>query len=736
MKPYILISFLLFSTSLFAQQKVTGTVNSLSNDPLVGATVQLLNKNQGTITDLKGAFELDKVRENDLLVFSYIGYVPDTLSPVFGCNMIVQLSETDESLEQVTVRGRSDGVVDEAPFLNILITESELQKAACCNLSESFETNASVDVSYADAITGTKMIQMMGVDGRYVLINREGIPNIRGLNSRMGMSYVPGTWIQSIDVGKGAGTVINGYESMTGQINVELFKPESMDKWYLNAYLNSFGRMEANTNRRLKLSKKWTSGILFHASLLGSEIDQNDDGFMDLPKARQINLLNRYKYDGDRLMAQVGFNVFMSDNAGGQKGFNFNDDLSTSSVYGFRMDTRKAEVFGKIGMIYPEKPTQSWGLQYSFSYQNFKGGAGRRLYEGSEKTAFANFIYQNIIGSSFHQYKTGASFLYDDFDETFSSNSASSLDTVMVRTEKVPGLFFEYNYIPNDDITIVAGVRTDFHNLFGTYFTPRLHARWAFTPNMTLRGSVGKGHRTPNALMENSMIWVSSRDIVYKDKLKAEESWNAGMSISSNWTLQNRPLSIVADYFYTTFLNQLVYDQDMSYDKLMIYNLKDGSYARSFQIEASYPLTEKLDVKTAYKHYQNLSTTNGILQQIPYQSQDRFFLNLAYATNYDKWKADLTVNWNGAMRLPDTSDSPEDYRRPSTSPDFFLLNGQVSRGFRWGSIYVGGENLLNFRQENPIVDAENPFGNNFDASMTWGPIAGRVIYVGFRYKIN
>ncbi|MDR7130969.1 outer membrane receptor for ferrienterochelin and colicin [Algoriphagus sp. 4150] len=732
----LLIGCLIAPAILFAQKPIKGQVKSASNEPLIGASIKLLDKPQGTVTDTEGHFLLENVLQADRLIISYLGYEADTLTPVFDQAMVITLQESGESLEQVTIRARSESVVDEAPFLSILITESELQKAACCNLSESFETNASVDVSYADAVTGTKMIQMMGLDGRYVLISREGIPNIRGLNSRLGLTYVPGTWIQSIDVGKGAGTVINGYESMTGQINVELFKPETMDKWYLNAYLNSFGRLEINANHQIPINEKWSSGVLFHASQMGTEIDGNDDGFMDLPKARQLNFLNRYKYEGDRLMAQIGVNLFMSDNAGGQKGFGFNSDLYTSSMYGYQMDTRKAEVFGKLGMIYPDKPTQSWGFQYSLSYQDFNGGAGRRIYSGIEKTAYGNFIYQNILGSSFHQYKTGASFLYDDFEETFNSNSATGLDTAMYRTEKVPGVFFEYNFIPNDQITVVAGARTDFHNLFGTYFTPRVHARWEFVPNWTVRGSVGKGYRTPNALMENSMIWVSSRDIIFNAVLQPEVSWNTGVSLAANLSIKDKPLSLVTDYFYTTFENQLVYDQDVSSSLLVINNLQNGSFARSFQVEASYLLTEKLDIKAAYKHYENLMTTNGILQQVPYQSQDRFFMNLAYATNYDKWKADLTVNWNGPMRLPDTGDSPMEYQLAEKSPDFFMVNAQVSRGFRWGSIYLGGENILNFKQSNPIIDSQNPFGQNFDASMTWGPIAGRVMYTGIRYKIN
>jgi hypothetical protein len=232
------------------------------------------------------------------------------------------------------------------------------------------------------------------------------------------------------------------------------------------------------------------------------------------------------------------------------------------------------------------------------------------------------------------------------------------------------------------------------------------------------------------------MIWVSSRAIQFNAALHPEISWNSGLSLAGNYTVAEKPLSVVIDYFYTNFQSQLVYDQDVSSELLVIDNLQGESFAKSFQFEVSYPIAQNFEMKAAYKNYQNLMTTNGILQQVPYQSQNRFFMNLAYATNFDKWKADMTVNWNGAMRLPDTSDSPMDFRLPAESPDFFLVNAQVSRGFRWGSIYVGGENILNFKQNNPIVDAENPFGTNFDASMTWGPIAGRVIYTGIRYKIN
>lgn len=718
------------------QQTLKGRVASSADEPLVGATVQIINTSKGTITDLNGNFEIATARERETLVISFVGYINDTVIASVGEPVRVILNEDSEKLEEVVVEAQSSSIDEMEPILNELISEKELLKAACCNLSESFETNASVDVSFSDAITGTKTIRMLGLDGRYALISREGIPHVRGLNSRYGMNYVPGTWIQSIDVGKGAGTVINGYESMTGQINVEFKKPESSERWYLNAYANSFGRFELNANHATKISDKWSTAILLNTQYFGNEIEGNDDGFMDLPKSRMINFLNRYKYTGEQLRTQIGVQYMRSDMAGGQLGYNFGNELLSNTVFGFKNQDQRIELFGKVGMIFPEKPYQSWGLQYSLSYQQFDGGAGRRLYSGSEKTAYGNLIYQNIIGNTQHQYKTGASYLFDGFDERYVSELYGSVDSAFVRNESVPGIFYEYNYMPNDDFTLVAGVRTDFHNLYGTYFTPRLHLRYALNDIWTIRASAGKGYRTPNAIMENSQVLVSSRRLIVLEEPNPEIAWNFGGSLVSNFQINDKPLSFVADYFYTNFENQLIYDQDQSAGSLVIYNLDGKSFAHSLQLEAQYEIYKDLDLKAAYKYYNVQMTTNDKLQQMPFVSRDRFFLNLAYATRYEKWKADFTWNWNGRKRLPNTSDNPEEFRRSDYSPEFSIVNAQVSRGFRWGNIYLGAENLLNFKQDNPIVDPENPFGEHFDASMVWGPIAGRVVYTGIRYKIK
>lgn len=736
LKYIILYIMLIIPVLGVSQHVIKGQVTSIEEGALIGATVQILNTNRGTITDLTGKFELPSVSQDAKIVFSFIGYLNDTLSAHFESPINVVLKEDSEKLDEVLIEGSSSNIDEMQPILNELITGKELLKAACCNLSESFETNASIDVSIADAVSGTKMIRMLGLDGRYVLISREGIPHIRGLNSRYGLTYVPGTWIQSIDVGKGAGTVMNGYESMTGQINVEFMKPENSEKWYLNAYANSFGRMEFNANHATDLSDTWSTAVLFHGSYLGTEIDGNDDGFMDLPKSRQFNLLNRYKFQGKKMESQIGIQYMIDDKAGGQIGYQFGDDLLTSYVYGFKNTTQRFEIFGKTGLLFRNKPYKGWGFQYSFAYQDFDGGSGRRLYAGKETTLYGNLIYQNIIGNTQHQYKTGVSYLNDGFDERFVSQLYVDIDSTFSRNESVPGIYYEYNYLPNTDFTLVAGFRMDFHNLYGKYYTPRLHMRYALSEHWTIRGSVGKGYRTPNAIMENSRILVSSRRLIVKEVPKPEITWNYGGSLVTTLDLYQKHLSLVADYFYTNFENQLIYDQDISSNALVIYNLNGKSFAHSFQLEAQYEIYENLDLKAAYKYYNVQTTTNGKLQQTPYVSRDRFFINMAYATKFDKWKADLTWSWNGKKRLPDTSDNPEEFQVAAYSPDFMLLNGQVSRGFRWGSIYLGGENLLDFKQDDPIVDPENPFGSNFDASMVWGPVAGRVIYAGIRYKIK
>ncbi len=724
---YHLFIIIILAAIASTAQSVTGYVMTQRHEPLVGATVRILGTSEGAVADVNGAFAVS-AKQGQRLVIAFVGYKADTVE-VTGGQMQIVLEEFAEELGEVVIESESTFFDELEPIHNEIILEAELTKAACCNLSESFETNASVDVSFSDAVSGAKIIRMLGLDGRYVQINRENTPLVRGLSGRYGLGFVPGTWIQSIDVGKGAGSVVNGYESMSGQINLEFKKPEVSEKLYLNAYVNSFGRQELNLNHATDLNDRWSTGFLLHADNFTSEIDRNDDGFLDLPKSRQVNLMNRYKFDGNRLQAQIGVNFMRDEKAGGQEGFGFGDDLATSSVYGFTNNTTRLEIFGKTGVLFPKTPYQGLGFIYSASVQQIDAGFGRTAYEGDENTLYGNLIYQNIIGNSFHQYRTGASFLLDDFEEVYA-------DSAFSRQEIVPGAYFEYSFLPGDRFSLIAGQRLDFHNLYGTFYTPRMHVRYALWEGVTARVAAGKGFRVPNVVAENTSFLISSRVLNVTEEIDPEESWNLGGSFVFQIPLGERNVQLVTDYFYTTFDNQMIVDQDADSDQLLIYNLEGSSFAHSFQAEASMQLNEFFDVKAAYKYYDVQATMANELRRIPYVSRDRLFLNVAYATAYDKWQADATLQWIGRKRLPITSDRPLEFQQDSFSPDYALVNAQVSRGFRWGSIYLGAENLLDFRQGEPVLDAENPFGDNFDASIVWAPVAGRVVYAGLRYKIK
>lgn len=709
-------------------RSVHGVVKATDGSPLIGATIQVKGTLLGTTTDAQGQFALT-TDTSYFLIVTYSGYVSDTLQVKTPESMQIVLAESTEELSEVIVKA-SGTFMDNLDAKHVeVITQAELAKAACCNLSESFETNASVDVSFTDAVTGAKVIQVLGLDGSYVQINRENMPNVRGLAVRYGLSYVPGTWIQSIDVGKGAGTVVNGFESMSGQINVELKKPSTSEKVYLNTYVNSFGRFELNANHARRMNDRWSAALFFHSNYFNRTIDQNDDGFMDLPRSKQVNVLNRFAYQSEKVVSQINWNFMRDEKAGGQVGFGFGDDFRTSPAYGFVNNTTRLELFGKTGLLFPHKPYKGWGFLYSATFLDIDGGFGRNNYQGNETTFYGNMIYQNILGNTSHQYKTGTSILVDRFDEVYAVS-------VFARNEIVPGFFFEYSYLPSDKLTLLVGARVDEHNLYGTYFTPRLHGKFELTESTALRAAIGKGYRTPNAIMENISAFVSSRQLLIEENPTPEISWNMGASLVSSVGIADRDLNIVVDYFYTTFINQMIFDLDQEASAIHLYNLDGTSFAHSMQVEVSHDFSESLELKSAFKYYDIKTTINDELQDAPYNARHRFFVNGSYATKYDRWKADLTIHWYGSKRLPDTSSLPSEHKRASFSPSYFHVNTQISRGYRWGNVYIGSENLLGFTQNNPIIDPENPFGDVFDASIVWGPVTGRMIYAGIKWRKN
>ena len=668
----------------------------------------------------------------------------DTIvNPNLTKTQTLQLKKSVE-LEAVEVTYRRKST--ELSFINPMkmenISERELFKAACCNLSESFETNPSVDVNFADAVTGVKQIQMLGLDGPYTLISRENMPGIRGLGSAYGLTFIPGTWISSIQVTKGVGSVVNGYESIAGQINTELKKPDEGEEFFFNLFANQAGRTEVNVVSTQRLSPKWGTTTLLHGNYRPWERDRNEDGFRDFPLQEQVNLMHRWKYFGDAIRAQLGFQLIYDDKEGGQSSEK-QEELEQNGqnpIWKLNVETKKAEVFGKIGYIFPDFKYRSMGLQLSANYHEQKSLYGANDYDAKQRSAYANYIYQSIIGNTFHKFKTGLSFQYDRMEEQL-----NLLD--FDREEIVPGAFFEYTFAPNPNFTLVAGIRADKHNLFGTIVTPRLHLRYAYDEQTVFRLLGGSGQRTASIFAEHQSIFASSRNISLLGNgntpygLQADKAWNMGFNMTRDFKLAYREGYISLDLYRTQFEQQVVFDLYESSNQVLFYNLDGKSFSNSAQIELSYEVFKFVDLRLAYRWLEVTTDYISGSKQKPFVPKHRFFANVGYETQKNlkggNWLFDFTAQWIGEQEVPETVNNPAEFQRPSKSPSFSLFNTQLTRNInsRW-AVYVGVENILDYRQENPIIDSDNPFGNYFDASLVWGPIFGRTVYGGLRFRIK
>ncbi|MBL6658346.1 MAG: TonB-dependent receptor [Flavobacteriales bacterium] len=697
-----------------------GKVVDESGNTLIGANVVVENTTQVTTTGLDGKFHLDLTTQLPVkLKITYIGFQPKSVNVKDETFLSVALSESVE-LKEVTVEAKVK--TTELSMVNPLqvqkISSKELQKAACCNLSESFETNATVDVTFSDAVSGAKQIQMLGLDGIYTQITQENAPLIRGLSSSYGLTYVPGTWIESIQVIKGAGSVINGFESFAGQINLEYFKPENADKIYWNFYTNTESKFENNL-QFAKKTGKWTTNLFTSINYHSKDVDHDKNGFLDMPHIKSLNVLNRWLRDTDRYRINLVGRVLADERVGGQI-------RTFTNPYKVVLDNTLLEFSTKTGLKMPDKPGKSVGLQTAFRRHDQDIKFGLTDYNSLQESAYLNLIAQTFISTTDNTLKYGMSYYADRYTENYQGLNFN-------RTDLTTGLFAEYSYTSASDFVLVAGVRGDYHNTHGFEFLPRLNIKYNPSEQTVLRLSAGKAMRIANPIAENVSYFASSRQFEIQDSLGIEVAWNYGINATHCFKLFDREATFNADAYRTQFENQVVVDVEDP-TKLRFYNLDGESYSNSIQFDFNYELFNRFDVKLAYKINQVYSTFDGETKLAPLVPENRALVNIAYSTDHiNKWLFDATWNHIGSSRIP--YHPLIDDGRAQSDP-FFVINSQVTKKFNTFDIYLGGENLLNYKQDNPILGSNDPFGSNFDASIIWAPVMGRLIYTGIRLKIN
>ena len=749
MLRYILLWGLLLPLTAFAQQFSKGTVVDEANLPLMGAEVYWNGTQIGVSTDDNGTFTLKRTENSNTLVISYIGYKTKTIKVTNSEALHIQL-EPQSALEEVVVtQKRANTMKSQWQVANLhTMSSGELLKAACCNLSESFSTNPSIDVNFSDAVTGNKQIKMLGLTSPYILMAEENIPAMRGASQAYGLSFVPGTWIESIQITKGAGSVINGYESISGQINYEIEKPINARPFFLNLYTSEDSRYELNAHTKVKLSDKWATSLLAHGNVRQRKSDHNHDGFIDNPIGNQINLLNRWQYSNAEKgwVSFVNLNYMKDERQAGQIDYNPLTDKGTTNAWGSEVNSERFTLSNKTGYVFPDTPYKSIGLQNSFQSHRQDSYFGLNSYDIHQKSWYGNLIYNSIIGNTQHKFTTGLSGTYDDYNEQLTT---SALAGDFSRIDRSVGAFFEYTYDNSSNFSFVAGIRADSHNNLGNFITPRFHLRYNPWKQATFRLSAGRGKRAANVIAENQQLLASSRQlhIIGGDGgklygLNPEIAWNYGASFLQTFKIWGKNAELSVDFYRTHFDNQVVVDLDHSPQQALFYNLDGKSFANSLQAEVSITPAKGLDFKAAYKYYDvQTQFTKGQLEKT-LTPKHRWFANVAYETadthdnKHSQWKFDVTFNWLGEQRLPTTATNPLAYRLSDYAPSFATLNAQITRVFsKTFEVYVGGENITNYKQANGILAADAPFGAYFDSTIQYAPAFGQMYYAGLRFKL-
>ena len=635
------------------------------------------------------------------------------------------------------------------------ITGEEICKAACCNLSESFERSASVDVAYADAATGMQTIRLLGLTGTYVQMLTENTPGMRGLGQLYGLEYIPAAWMQSVQVSKGTSSVLNGFEATAGQINVELFKPLHASPITITANLTDDPKAQLDILGGWEVTEDVSTAVLAHYQQTYMETDDNKDGFMDIPKIRQINLINRWNFQKGNYTGQVYVHGINDHRWAGTT--TERKSLGQQPIYAIDLRTCRLDGFIKNGYVFDPDLGTSIGIIVAGSYHDQDNRYGDyRQWKAAQGNAYLNAIFQTSFenprldpdDNHEHKLSAGVSINYDNYKESAYSSTPLLLD----RSEVTPGLFAEYTYMYQDKLTLLVGLRGDWSNQYGFFVTPRMNVRYSPFDWWTLRGSIGLGYRSPNILADNAGFFPSSRSwVMNAARWNQEKAMNTGATMLFTIPIADRSLQISGEYYYTRFFDCVVDDIDADLHTITLYNLRDIPSAQSFshsaQIEASMEILTGWTMTAAFRYTDVKQTSlNSIIQQYelmekPLLNRFKAIVSTSYITPKKGWQFDITAQFNGLGRMPLGFVIPQDSHQYYEKDGFVYhkwypqLMAQITKNFHNASLWVGAENMTNFTQDSPIISADAPYSPSFDAAMVWAPIAKWGVYIGFSWGL-
>ena len=767
-KLSIIIAFFICFANIAIAQNISGKVVDAQGKALPGAAVYWADTSVGVATDLEGNFSLYRVKGNDSLVASFLGYTNDTIRVDQKAREVEFRLNEGVVVDAVVVESSAGNYIRQDGLLKSEnISFAGLCKMACCSLAESFENSASVTVGFSDAISGARQIKMLGLAGTYTQILDENRAIMRGISAPYGLSYTPGMWLSSIQVSKGISSVTAGHEAITGQINLEHRKPSDEERLFLNLYLDTHLKPEINLSSAMPVTKdkRLSTIILAHASMDTMESDHNNDGFRDMPMSRAFSLANRWLYQAENgMQVRWGAKYINDYRLGGQMGYkptlrkdsafegkSWRDAWHENNIYGSEVKNQEANAYFKLGKpvggaVYDKENNEelrsniAFIVDYDFFDEDAYFGADK-VYRGRQHLTTANAMYAHYFTprSSLNSGISASSRWINEYLGDWANSGDGSNKLAPNRNESEVGAYTEYTYNLKDKLSIVAGIRYDYAFYFRKHLiTPRAHAKWNITPTTVLRGSAGLGHRPTDIVTDNIGIMATGRIINIDSRVdRMETALTAGGSLSQSiTTFAPGDMTISVDYFYTQIFNTVVVDQEGNPWTIDIYNNYGPSRTHTAQIDLTWTPIQRFDIFATFRYTDSRYTINNhgtpTMVERPLVSRYKALINLQYATNMRKWTFDFTAQLNGPARIPTQSG---DLKDSTLSPIYPMLFAQISRRIKKWEIYVGCENILNFKQPNPIIMADNPYDPAFNSSLIWGPLKGTKGYIGVRWNL-
>lgn len=734
---FILLLFALIAVQNLYSQTVTGVVRVEKPGgeyvSLPYASVYWLEGQMVVEADDNGRFSFDrKQAEQVSIVATFVGYTKDTviLGPEERMAELVVREGEELSAARLVTRQEGNYISKLTSVKTEVISAAGLCKMACCNLAESFENSASVTVGYSDAITGARQIRLLGLSGIYTQMLDENRPVMRGISSPFGLSYVPGQWLESIQIAKGPSSVVNGLEAISGQINLEHRKPTAEQPLFVNLFMSSKFRTEANIASSLQLNNKWSTVILGHVSADPEDHDGNGDGFRDGPNTLQFNLANRWLYMADNgMQIRFGFKALSDDRLGGEMDFKRGSDRNTD-LWGSNIKNKGFNGYAKAGFPLSPDNSKNIAVVLDYAYHDMDSYFGLKEYNATQNSIFSNVIFQNEIDDN-HRYTLGISAHYDNYDENFVDYYQGSYNSFFPgKEESAIGGYGEYTYTNGEKVSVVTGLRLDYNSIYGWLPAPRINIKYAFHDKLVFRALAGRGFRSPNVIPDNLGILSTGRRIENWEEMDIEDAWTYGANMTFYFPFGYEEGSLSFDYFRSDFNSQVIVDQEYDLSAISIYNLDGKAYSNTYQVDFSIEPIERLTMMATYRYSDAKTTYKGQgLVEKALTSRYKGVFNIQYATRMNIWTFDFTAQLNGPSRLPYFVDGG------GTSPVYAMLFAQVTKRFRDLEVYVGGENLTNYKQKNAILGASDPYSEDFNASLIWGPLMGIKVYAGLRYTL-